>query len=377
MKSRSIVWSLLLLMLVTTCGGQNAPAGGEIKLVIIAPLTGASGFDGKHAAEGAQVAIAVINAQGGILGKKVSFVLEDDASDKAQTATLMNKYGPDQSVLAIIGPSFSSDFVATAPLADQFKVPYVSSGSTAPWQGDFNDWTFRVSLAGTALLPPLVKAIADKVHPKTAAQITAITNLSFTTQAALLDKIFAENGIKVTTDEAARDNDTEFRAQITKIMQNPPDLIAIGETVNDASLFMQQARQAGYKGLFIGNGSGLVDPTVYTLSRGAADGLIVASSFFAGDPSPLVQDYGKVFRDQMKREPGSLDAFGYDAVGLIADAIKRANTTTDRAKVRDALGKTSKYQGVSGLYSFNGKGDNTTPTPEVLVLTADGFKLYK
>lgn len=397
MRLRAIALAAAVAMIAVSCsaqgGGTPTPATSSqagsslgssttpqaatpITIVMIQPLTGPSSFSGQQSVNGAQVALEQVNGKGGVLGHRVNLVVQDDASDKAQTAILMQKYGPDTSVLAIIGPTFSSDFVATAPLAAQFRVPYVSAGSTAPWPGQFNDWTFRVSLPGAAFLPTLVKDLVAKTPIKTAAQIYAVDNNAQASQDQLLATLFPQNGVTVTADEAAHDNDTNFSAQITKIMQRPPDVIAIGLVVNDAGLFMQQARRMGYKGLFMSNGTQLTDPKMYSISQGAADGLIVGSSFDATDPSAIVKDFVSAFQAKYNRAPTAQDAIGYDAFNILANAIKTAGTATDRTKVRDALGRTTGYQGVSGSFTYNGKGDNTTPTVYVLKLTANGFVAY-
>lgn len=373
---RKLGFVFVAVLLLSTASASYGQGGGTVRIADIQPLSGASGQYGQQSVNGAEVAQEIINAHGGILGKKIELVNADDASDKTQTAALMRKYGPDTTFLAIIGPTFSSDFVATAPLAAQFKVVYISAGSTAPWPGEFNDWTFRSSVPGNAFLPTLVKEIVAKAKPRSAAQIWAIDNQALAVQGKLLDTLFPQTGIKVTVDETARNNDTDYSAQIARIMQSPPDIIAIGLITNDAALFMQQARSAGYKGLFMANGSTLLDPSLYALSHGAANGLLVGSPFDPTEKSPIVQEFDKAFQAKFNRLPTSQDAFGYDALALLADAAKRAGTISDRQKLRDALGSTKGFRGVTGSFTFDGKGDNTTPTIHVLKLTAKGFVSY-
>lgn len=379
-RRREPIWAFVLGSILALSGFAGitafAQTGSTVQIVEIQPLTGASGQYGQQSVDGSQVAADIINARGGVLGKKIELVAADDASDKTQTAALMRKYGPDQTVPAIIGPTFSSDFIATTPLAAEFKVLYISAGSTAPWQGDFNDWTFRSSIPGNAFLPTLVKEVVARAHPRTAAQIWAIDNQALAVQGKLLDTLFPQNGIKVTVDETSRNNDADFSAQISRIMQTPPDLIAIGLITNDAALFMEQARRAGYKGLFMANGSTLLDPSLFQLSHGGANGLLVGSPFDPNEKSAIVQNFDKAFQAKYKRLPTAQDAFGYDALALIVDAMQRSRSVTDRQKIRDALGATKGFRGVTGAFTFAGKGDNTTPTVHVLKLTAAGFVAY-
>lgn len=364
--------------LATGCGsgGSSSTSDGTIHIADIQPLTGASGQYGRQALQGAQVAVEVINKAGGVLGKKLKLISADDASTSTQSVSLMQKYGSDKSTLAIIGPTYSSDFVADAPFAEKYGVVTISSGSTAPWKGKFNKWTFRSSVPGSVYLPQLVDSVVKNGNVKSASQVWAIDNEALAAQGKLLDDVFPDHGVKVRVDQKANNATTDFSSQITAVMKSPPDLVTIGLITNGAALLTQQMRSAGYRGLFMADGNTLLDPVLYSQSHGAADGLIVPSSFDANSTDEKVQAFVTAYKAKFGEVPNAQEAFGYDAVGLLADAMKRAKSTTDRDAVRKAMGETSNYQGVQGPFTFDGSGDNTTPTVHVLQLTETGFVPY-
>lgn len=384
--ARIIAPALLLSITAAACGSSSSASStnaqssgtsksGPIQIADIQPLTGPSGQYGTQAVEGAKIAVSLINQSGGVLGRKLKLITADDASVASQSVSLMQKYGPDSSVSAIIGPTFSSDFIADAPFAQKYGVVTISSGSTAPWPGKFNAWTFRSSVPGNDYLPRLVSAVVAQAHVKTVAQIWAIDNQALAEQGKLLNSEFPKHGVKVLKDETATNSTTDFSSQVTAIMQNPPQLVTIGLITNGAELFTEQMRAAGYKGLFMADGNTLLDPSLSSGSNGAANGLIVPSSFNAASSRPIVKDFVKAFQAKYGSVPNAQEAFGYDAVLLIKHAVDVAKST-NRLAIRKVLGSTKDFQGVQGSFTFDGSGDNTTPSVHILQLTSSGFVPY-
>src|SRR5262249_55874154 len=136
-----------------------------------------------------------------------------------------------------------------------------------------------------------------------------------------------------------------------------------------AALIMQQARQRGYAGRFVGSDS---DPSIVQKSGGAAVGYVTGLTFNPSDSRPWVQDLFDRYRKKYGSEPASRSINSYDAVMLIADAAARANSTTDRQAIRNALGSTRGFQGVATKYTYEGSGDNKTQAVYLHELDASG-----
>jgi branched-chain amino acid transport system substrate-binding protein len=359
----------------TTGSSPGSSSDSQINIADIQPLTGASAQYGRQSLQGSKIAIQNLNHKGGVLGKKLHLIQADDASKASQSTSLMKKYGSDNDVTAIIGPTYSSDFIADAPFAEKYQVVTISAGSTAPWPGSFNKWTFRSSVPGRAYLPKLVSTIKHTAHVNTAAQIWATDNQALAEQGKALNALFAKNSINVTTDQKANNHTTDFHPQITAIMANPPDITSIGLITNGAALFTEQLRSSGYSGKLMATGNTLLDPSLYKASHGAAAGLIVPTSFDATSTKPKVKAFVSAFKAKYHHVPNAQQAFGYDAVLLLAHAIKTAGST-DRNAVRQALAHTNGFQGVQGPFTFHGSGDNVTPSVHVVQLTKAGFVPY-
>jgi len=178
-------------------------------------------------------------------------------------------------------------------------------------------------------------------------------------------------GVKVTDIESAMTNDTDFKAQITKMMPDKPDVVFADFTINERALFARQARDLGWNVQLIA--PNMIDPQEFTLSGGAVEGMIGLGNWDPTEDRPLTKAYVTDFRNKHNGEdPNQYDALGRDFVYIIADALKRAGTTTDREAFRRALGQTKNFEGVCGFYTWNDKGDNATPLVHFVTLDKQG-----
>jgi branched-chain amino acid transport system substrate-binding protein len=322
------------------------------------------------------MALNDINGAGGIDvgGKKVKIevVREDTASDRAAGVALLKKVAVQQDVLAIIGPSATNLLVGMAPVCEENKTVCMATGSAAPWPA-FNDYTFRNNIISAITVPKVIKELKDKYNLKTMA-ITYDTANDFSVgDKAVTEQTAKEQGINITATESYRTGDTDFSSQITKILPGRPELWWLGGTANEDTQLIRQARQRGYKGIMAG-GPNVTDPIIFKNSEGMAQGVITFFPLDLQSPRPEVQKFVKDYQTAHNgTQPSSFVALGYDAVVLFAVAVKRAGTTTDRQKFRDALGATKDVTGIQGSYTYNGKGDNQTPSFSLQVMDKGQF----
>ncbi len=355
-------------------------AGKTVRIGVIQPLTGRAGEFGVHSRWGAELAAQHLNAAGGILGAKVDLEVADDASDVAQTTALLRKQAADSSIVAVVAPTFSTAFIAGAEVAPTVGIVYISAGSTVEWRGEFNPWTFRVVPPASTYVPKffesLTKLYAQKQW-KTTGMMTASDHGSMYAIGVTLRKLLPQFGLQLTVDLSHKQGDTDFSAAVTETLAKNPHIMVINQVQNDAALFMKQARARGYKGAFVASSTAIQDPRIYELSGGAAEGMVTVATFLVDNPDPMVQKFVKDYKAKTNQDVQTNAAAGYDAVMLIADAIKRAGSITDRAAVRNALGKTDGFKAIMGSYKYADKGDNLTPTAYVVTLAKDGWKLVK
>jgi branched-chain amino acid transport system substrate-binding protein len=366
------------VMLSAACG-QTAPStlGSQLTIGAIQPLSGAQGEFGHYDLDGVNLAVSQLNAVGGCDGAHVVANVQDDNTDKAQTVSLFRQLAEQTDTVAMIGPAYSATFIASAPLAEQYKIAYLSDGSNATWPGDFNDYTFRVSTVLKYLTPQVIEATVKKFNAKTAAIIYQTDNVTTVSGRDLTKQKLASLNVKVVADEGITGGTTNFSVQVTKFSSAHPDILILALITNEAALFSKQARASGLQQPLVSPTQGLSGPQLFSLSEGAANGLVAGLPYSEGETRPVVQKFLTGFQKMFNRTPNPISAYGYDAVNLICDAAKRAKTTTDRVKLRNSLGATKGYEGVAGFYTYENKGDNTRPTLALVQLTRDGFVPFK
>jgi branched-chain amino acid transport system substrate-binding protein len=257
-------------------------------------------------------------------------------------------------------------FVACAPVAEEIGIVILSSGSASIWKGEFNPWTFRNQLETMVSTESFVKILQKRLGIKTMAIFYEVDNdHTLLLMKLLRDKICSELGIKITQIEPTRFGDSDFSVQATKLQQNEPDMIFMAVPMETSGTAIKQIRERGIKSHMMG-GPQFNDPKIYQVSGGYAQGVFTVVPLNPSDERPLVKDFVKMYKERFKEEFPTYVALGYDGLMLIADAIRRANTTTNRKAVRDALGNTKNFEGLCGFYSYKNSGDNVTPMIHIL-----------
>jgi branched-chain amino acid transport system substrate-binding protein len=362
------LWTVLALAAAlasaTSARAQDIVIGAG--LVISGPFASY----GSDAKAGVDLAIEEINAKGGVLGRKVRADYEDTAGDRAKAVAVYRKYAARPEVPAALFIS-SAEFVAINPVSKEAGLPFISIGSVIPFT-DFSPSAFRINL----ILSNAMGAVLDQLRTKGVKRISIIydqVNNQTVAEADIVKAGLPKAGMELAGVETYSTGDQNFTLQLTRIAQTNPDLLWVSATTDEGALIISQARALGMKVGIIG-GAGLNDNRIGALSGGSAKGVMTFALFNANDPRPTVKNFVAGFKAKYKNDtPAAYNALGYDAVGLIADAIKRAGST-DRDAVRKALGQTQSFEGVNGSFRYSGSGDNLAQTPQILVF---GDKAYE
>ena len=180
-------------------------------------------------------------------------------------------------------------------------------------------------------------------------------------------------GVEVVAIETFADKDTDFSAQLTKIQQLKPDVLAVAALYQEGSLIMKKARDMGMTMPAIGN-NGFNSPEYMKLAGKAADGSIVGSPWFPEKQDEKVQNFRKAFKAKYNHEPDQFAAQAYDGIYLLQAAIEKAGTVTDRKKVRDALAGIKDFVGVTGKFAFDEKRN---PKMDINVLVVKDGKFVE
>lgn len=325
-----------------TPAGASSPTSaatspGTITIPAIEMLTGSGALYGEAVEQGLEVAATEINATGGILGKQVKLKVVDNASDNAQTTTLVKEFAADSRVGAIIPPTYQPNFNAACSAADTAGLPIISAQSGPPdASGDVHGYCFTMTTDPIPQVTFTLRALAARGITKLA-MVYDTTNGYVTFQRPNIESAAKALGISIK--EIGVDGaSTDFSAQISQLISDNPQATFPFFTIEDASRFMQQARADGYTGKWFDPVSQLTSKRIPTLSAGAADGLLASTPQSAGNIhsfAAFLVAYQKQFGKPL--DDPTYTGFGYDALMLLAQAMTRAGSTTDRAAIKAAL----------------------------------------
>ncbi|MCX4144613.1 branched-chain amino acid ABC transporter substrate-binding protein [Paraburkholderia madseniana] len=333
-----------------------ARADEVVKIGEAAPVTGPASYLGKDTENGARLAIEEINQTGLVIGgKKVTLVFDaqDDAGDPRQATQVAQKLVDDK-VVAVVGHMQSGSTIPASKIYSDAGIAQVSPSATNPayTQQGFKT-AYRVVATDAQQGPTLADYAAKTLKVKTVAIVDDSTAYG-QGLAVEFEKQAKANGITVLSHDASTDKAVDFRAILTKIKGEKPDAIMYGGLDGTGGPFAKQAKQLGMT-MKVLAGDGLCADDLAKLAGDAADNVICS---IAGAPL-LKMSGGPAFVERYKKRFGYAPVlnspFAYDAVGVIIDAMKRAQST-EPAKILAAMPATD-HQGVLGETQFDAKGD--------------------
>jgi len=392
-RIRVVSW-LVVTFLCAACGstggggGGNSYSGKTIKLGAVYSITGAGGVYGPQSRDGAMLAVSQINASGGVNGAKIDLKVEDDASDKAQSAQKAQGLIQSDNVLAILGPTLSNSAVAVHPLAESLKTPILATSTTGIHivpDCKFPDTTqckyvFRDSLGEQTAIPDNIKAYVDDQHPKTGVLLVAQDDKFSSDGGTIVQKTVGQYNISLLKVIKFSKNDADLSPYVTQAVQLKPDVIFITSLGGIPAKIMIAARNQGWQGQFLG-GNGFNTATVSKQAGAAGKGARSASAWYIGNTFPSNKDFVDSYRKTYGKDPDQFSAQGFTGVLILADAAKRANltftdTAGDRDKLRSAM-ETVNIQTPLGPFQFTSDHDVKQTVWINQMDGAGGFTLVK
>jgi branched-chain amino acid transport system substrate-binding protein len=352
---RRIFFSLLGAATLGLVGCQKT-ASDEIPVGEFASLTGKEATFGISSHEGTVLAVEELNAAGGVLGKKIKLIYEDNGSKPGESANAVNKLIAKDGVVAILGEVASSRSMEAAPICQSNKTPQISPSSTNPKVTETGDYIFRV-----CFIDPFQGTVMANFAKKTLkAQKVAIFTDVKSDYSKGLAKFFKEGFLKaggqVVAELDYNGGDKDFKGQLTAIKAANPEGVFVPGYYTDAALICIQAKEVGLTVPLFG-GDGWESEKLTEIGKEAVEG-----NYFSTHYSPDAGgEKGKAFVEAYKKRyngkvPDAMAALGYDSAVILADAIKRAGAT-DGAKVRDALAATKDFDAVTGKITINKQRD--------------------
>ena len=369
MKSRVLLAVLSAALLVPAC---RRGGGDEILVGEYGSLTGTTATFGQSTNNAIQMAFEQINAAGGVLGKKVRVVVEDDQSKPEEAATAVTKLINQNHVVAMLGEVSSSRSLAAAPICQANGVPMISPSSTNPRVTQVGDYIFRVCFIDPFQAEVGARIAWEILHLKKVAILSDVRNDYSVGLQTFFRQTFKGFGGEIVAEQSYSEGDSDFRAQLTQIKSANPEGIYVPGYYTEVGTIARQARELGITVPLIG-GDGWDSPRLWEIGGEALNGCHFSNHYSVDDPSPAVQKFVADYKAKYNQVPDALAALGYDAARILADAMTRAGTTKGD-KVRDALSATKDFAGVTGTITIN--KDRNAVKPAVVLKIENGKFVY-
>lgn len=396
MKRNSGIRWLLALTLAGTFLFSCAKKEDVVILGEFGSLTGGTATFGKSGQKGMEMALEEVNQAGGIQGKPVRIIVEDDQSKPEEAATAVKKLVSQDKVLVVLGEVASSRSLAGAPICQQAEVPMVTPASTNPKVTQVGDFIFRVCFIDPFQGEVMAKFARNTLKTSKAAILKDIKNDYSVGLAQFFTETFKSLGGTVIAEESYSEGDIEFRAQLTALKAKKPDVVFIPGYYTEVGLIARQARYLGITVPLIG-GDGWDSPRLIEIGGQALENTYYSNHYTPDDPRPEVQKFLADFKAKYNEVPDAMAPLGYDAARIAFDAIKRSgildernikdaysqnpkakslmdaiNTPGNRERIRDALAQTKDFPGVTGLITID---ENRNAKKAAVVLKIEDGKL--
>lgn len=350
----------LMAFVVAGCGGEESSTKTQsdnetqnsIKIGFLGAKTGDQATYGIETLKGIKMAAEDINNSGGLLGKDVVIVEEDHGSKKAEGASVTQKLITDGCV-AVVGDPTTGITKVAAPIAQSAGAVLLSAGAVGPGVVEIGDFIYRDCLLDRFSVPAITKYLKNTLGWNKVFVVTSKNNDYSVGQSDLFRKSLKENGIEIVGEQSIQDGDQNFSAQVTSMKQKQFDGIVFTGYYTEGGLFMKEVRKQGLEQVFVG-GDGLLSPILWEMGDQDVEGCMVFAGFAAdpanatGKTKEFIEKYQKINNGNL---PDMFSAQGYDAVMLIADAIRNAGSDKP-ADFKETLKKTENWQGVTGTITF-------------------------
>jgi branched-chain amino acid transport system substrate-binding protein len=360
--------------LILAACGKKGPESNDILIGEYGALTGSIASFGQSTHKGVALAVEEVNAGGGVLGRKIRLITEDDQGKPEEALTAVTKLISKDRVSALIGEFASSNSLAAAPFAQQSRIPMVSHGSTNPKVTQIGDYIFRVCFIDPFQGEVMAKFARNTLKLDRVAILRDIKSDYSVGLADYFTKSFTALGGTVVADESYSAGDKDFNAQLTALKGKTPAAIFVPGYYTEVGLIARQARKLGVHAILLG-GDGWDSDKLWEIGGEALNGSYFSNHYSVDNPAPVIQGFVEQFKARYDGEkPDALAALGYDAAKVLIDAIRRAGSDDPKA-IRDSLATTQGFAGITGIISLN---ENRDAVKSAVVLEVkDGKFVYK
>ena len=355
----ALALTLVLVMTMaclTACGSEkpNTPAprdssaelsGEAVKVGVVVPLTGAQAIFGEDLRHGMELAVEKVNAEGGVLGGKLELVIEDDATQAAQSATAAPKLIAQDKVAAIVGTNGSSGSLAMMEVADQYGIPLLVPGASSPLLTNSGSKWISTTCQGDELQIEMLVSYAKEYFGVNKLGLL-YSNDDYGVGGYNLTAAAAEStGVDLVA-EAFMGDDQNFTAVLSKLKDADVDAVMMWCLYTPGSLICKQISEMGWDVPVFG-GAGMVNSAVFELSGDTCDGVMMTAVYLDPDPDSDASQFTATYKERYGNDPSYASVHAYDTICLLASAINTVGST-DAEAVQAQIRSTSGFETLKG-----------------------------
>lgn len=366
MKNLIFILPLLFVFSCTKKSNDN-----EILIGSYSSNTGATATFGVNQLRGIEMAIEEINAAGGVKGKKIKHINYDNKSNNDETLAVVNRLISQDKVIALIGEATSGRSKIGAGVAQQNKIPMISSSATNPEVTKTGNYIFRACFIDPFQGMVMAKFMTENLKLKKAAVMRDTKN----DYSVGLSDIFSEKlkslGGEIVTDNAYQEGDIDFKSQLTAIKAKNVEAIFIPGYYNEVALVAKQAKELGIKAVLLG-GDGWSSPKLFEIAKDSINGNYFSNHYTTESTDPKTINYVKAFKAKYNEVPDVMAALAYDATYILVEAIKNTQEINSE-NIRNELAKIKDFQGVTGKMSMD-ENRNAVKSAVVVQVQNENYK---
>lgn len=309
-----------LAVLAALALGLPAQAQEKVKIVNVSELSGPGATAGINWKNGIDLAVADVNAQGGILGRQIEIVHYDGQTNPGATRAAIQR-GIDEKAVAVLGPVFSGPIMASMQISQRAGVPQIVGGEAANLTKQGNPYIFRTSLNQADAMPKLANYFRDEVKAKSVAVVWVNNDFCKGGRDAMLPEL-EKRGIKVAADVSTEQGQADFAADAIKVKNANADAVFVYLNEEESARFLRAAKQAGVDKPIVGETT-LLGAKVIELAGEAANGVKGHVGLSVDAPVPAFQEFGQKFQQKFGAKPDHNGLKGYIAVHMIKEVAER------------------------------------------------------
>jgi branched-chain amino acid transport system substrate-binding protein len=324
-------------------------ADDTVKYGVSGPFSGPNAEYGRIWKNAMALALEEINGAGGIKGRKVELEYEDSQADPKQAVPIAQKFVGDKSILAELGDFASPASMAASPIYQRAKLVQFGFTNSHPDFTKGGDYMFSLVLSQEQDASFLAQTAFDKLGKK---QAVLYRNTDWgKTTADIYQKKIKELGGEIVATENYLETEKDFKSILAKVRDAKPEVVSLISYYTDGALLVQQAKSVGLDAKFVANGA-CYSPEFLQLAGDAANGVVMTTVFFPGDPRPAVQTFVKAYHEKVGQDPDQFAALAYDAVKILAWATEKGGF--DREAIQKAMAEGTEIPSVIyGPFKFS------------------------